>query len=168
VRELYADEFEEAIAAWGELRGDGDIWGRYAEFQARGLKWFLESSLREAVHRKLGVGWYERSDGRRGHRNGFYVRRLVTKYGSVEIMVPRLREGSYEHGLWESNGLLTQEARDLILETYLSGPSTRRMGEVLERVLGYEVSAATVSAICKGLDDLVRAYWREQIGDDWE
>ena len=72
------------------------------------------------------------------------------------------------YGLWDANGLLTAQAKDLILETYLSGPSTRRVGKLLERVLGYEVSAGTVSAICRGLDDLVRQYWRSPIDDDWE
>jgi putative transposase len=168
VREVYIDELEEAIATWGEVRGDSCVWGRYREFQSRGLKWFLESSLRDAVCRKIGVACYERSDGRRGYRNGSYLRTLVTTYGTVEMEVPRLREGSYEHGLWDANGLLTAEARELILETYLSGPSTRRVGKVLGRVLGYEVSASTVSAICQGLDDLVRRYWSLPLDDDWE
>jgi len=168
VREVYVDELEESIATWGEIRGETAIWGRYREFQARGLKWFLESSLRDAVQRKLGVRSYERSDGRRGYRNGSYLRTIVTPYGTIEVEVPRLREGSYEHGLWDANGLLTTEARELILETYLSGSSTRRVGKVLEKVLGYEVSASTVSAICQGLDNLVRQYWSSQLTDEWE
>lgn len=168
MREVYVDELEEAIATWGEVRGESCAWGRYREFQSRGLKHFLESSLRDAVERKLGVRSYERSDGRRGHRNGSYLRTLVTPYGTVQVEVPRLREGTYEHGLWDANGLLTSEARELILETYLSGPSQRRVGKVLGRVLGYEVSASTVSAICQGLDDLVRRYWSLPIDDNWE
>jgi len=168
VREVYVDELEEAIATWSEVRGESSSWGRYREFQSRGLKWFLESSLRDAVRRKIGVACYERSDGRRGYRNGSYVRTLVTPYGTVQVEVPRLRDGTYEHGLWDANGLLTPEARELILETYLSGPSTRRVGKVLERVLGYEVSAGTVSAICKGLDHLVRQYWSSPLDDTWE
>jgi putative transposase len=168
VREVYVDELEEAIDAWGEVRGESCPWGRYREFQSQGLKWFVESSLRDALSWKLGVGWYKRGDGRRGYRNGSYLRTLVTPYGTIQVEVPRLREGSYEHGLWDAHGLLTTDARELILETYLSGPSTRRVGKVLERVLGYEVSAGTVSAICRGLDDLVRQYWRSPISDDWE
>lgn len=165
--EVYAESFEEAIAAWQELKGEGDSWGRYREFQSRGLKWFVESSLRDAVSRRIGTGWYMRSDGRQGYRNGSYLRTLVTPYGTVEVEVPRLREGGYEHKLFDRKGLLTAEARELVLETYLSGPSTRRVGEVLSRVLGYEVSAATVSAICKGLDELVRQYWRRDLDDEW-
>ena len=169
MREVYVEEFEEAISAWCEVRGDGSpVWGRYREFQSRGLKWFLETSLQDAVRRKLGVGWHVRGNDRRGHRNGFYVRTVVTPWGSTDVVVPRLRSGSYEHCLWDSKGLLIEPARHLILETYLSGPSTRRVGEVLEDVLGYKVSASTVSSICEGLDKLVRQYWRSRINDEWE
>jgi len=168
VREVYVDELEESIAAWGEIRGEDCLWGRYREFQLNGLKHFVESSLRDALSWKLGIGWYERGEGRRGYRNGSYLRTLVTPYGKVEIEVPRLRKGSYEHRLWDAHGMLTSEARELVLETYLSGPSTRRVGGVLERVLGHKVSAGTVSAICKGLDDLVRQYWSSPLSDDWE
>ena len=159
MREVYVEELEEAIEAWSEVRGEDCAWGRYREFQLNGLKHFVESSLRYALSWKLGIGWYQRGEGRQGYRNGSYLRTLVTPYGTVEIEVPRLRKGSYEHKLWDAHGLLTSAARELVLETYLSGPSTRRVGGVLERVLGHKVSAGTVSAICQGLDDLVRRYW---------
>lgn len=165
--EVYTENLAEAMEAWQEIRGESSTWGQYRQFQANGLKYFLEESLRDAIKRKVGVGWYARSDGRNGYRNGFYRRSLVTPYGTVEIEVPRLREGTYEHDLFDKNGRLTKEAQDLILETYLAGPSQRRVGEVLNRVLGYKVSASTVSAICKGLDELVRKYWRAPIGDNW-
>ena len=166
--EVYDVNLEEAISTWQDIRGECATWGEYRVHQARSLKWFVEESLRDAMNRKIGVGWYVRSDGRRNYRNGSYLRTLTTPYGSVQVEVPRLRDGSYEHHLFDANGLLTSEARELILETYLAGVSSRRTGEVLERVLGYRVSASTVSAICKGLDSLVRAYWRSEIGDDWQ
>lgn len=168
MREVYVDELEESIEAWSEVRGEDCPWGRYREFQLVGLKHFVESSLRDALSWRLGVGWYQRGEGRRGYRNGSYLRTLVTPYGTVEIEVPRLRNGSYEHKLWDSHGMLTSEARELVLETYLSGPSTRRVGCVLERVLGHKVSAGTVSAICHGLDCLVRRYWSSPLTDEWE
>mgnify|MGYP000114957688 CR=1 FL=1 len=166
--EVYDGNVEEAIACWQEVRGESASWGEYRTHQARCLKWFVEESLKDAMNRQIGLGGYMRSAGRKGYRNGSYLRWLVTPYGTVQIEVPRLRKGSYEHKLFDAKGLLTEEARELILETYLSGPSTRRVGEVLERVLGYRVSAATVSSICQGLDKLVREYWRSEIGDEWE
>lgn len=165
--EVYAESIEEAIAVWQDIRGEGAAWGEYREFANRGLKYFVEESLKDAVSRKLGVSWYARSDGRTGHRNGFYERLLVTPYGSVTIQVPRLREGSYEHELFGRQKMFTEEVAKLVMDAYLAGISTRRVGEVLESVLGYKISAGTVSEICKGLDKLVREYWRRPIEDKW-
>lgn len=165
--EVYDLSTDEAIAVWQDIRGEEAAWGEYRQFQARSLKWFVESSLRDAINRKIGVGWHERSDGRTGYRNGYYERLLVTPYGSVTIQVPRLREGSYAHDLFERQKLFTDEVGELVMETYLAGASVRRVGEVLKKVLGYEVSAGTVSDICKGLDKLVREYWRRELSDEW-
>jgi putative transposase len=166
--EVCTETAEEAIAVWQEVRGEEDVWGEFRRMQQVRLQWFVEQSLRDAMERKIGVGWYVRSDGRQGYRNGSYTRTLVTPYGTIEIQVPRLREGRYEHGLFDERGLLTARAREMVLETYLAGVSTRRVGEVLSETLGYEVSAGTVSAICKGLDKLVRAFWRRELGDEWK
>ncbi len=165
--EVYADSVEEAMAVWQEVRGEEAAWGEYREFANRGLKYFVEESLKDAVSRKIGVSWYARSDGRTGHRNGFYERLLVTPYGSVTIQVPRVREGSYEHELFGRQKLLTEEVGSLVMDAYLAGISTRRVGEVLDKMLGYRISAGTVSEICKGLDKLVREYWRRPIADKW-
>jgi len=78
-----------------------------------------------------------------------------------------LREGDVEHALFGRQKLFTDEVGGLVMDAYLAGISTRRVGEVLEKVLGYKVSAGTVSEICKGLDKLVRQYWRRPIEDRW-
>jgi transposase-like protein len=156
------------MAVWQEVRGERAAWGEYRQLANRGLKHFVEESLKDAVERKVGVRWHARSDGRVGYRNGFYERLLVTPYGTVTIRVPRLREGSYERELFGRQKLLTEEVSKLIMDAYLAGISTRRVGEVLESVLGHAVSAGTVSEICKGLDGLVREYWRRRIEDKWQ
>lgn len=165
--EVYDLSAEEAIEVWQNIRGECAAWGEYREFANKSLKYWIEESLKDAVERKIGVGWYVRSDGRTGYRNGYYERLLVTPYGSVKVRVPRVREGGYEHELFERRQLFTAEVGKLIMEVYLAGVSTRRVGEVLSRTLGYEVSAGTVSEICHGLDALVRQFWNREIGDEW-
>lgn len=166
--ELYDVSPSEAMAVWQEVRGEGATWGEYRELANRCLKYWIEESLKDAVSRRIGVGWYARDDGRTGHRNGFYERMLVTPYGTVAVRVPRIREGSYEHDLFGRQELFTEEVGKLVMDVYLAGISTRRVGEVLEETLGYKVSAGTVSEICKDLDELVREYWRRQIPDKWK
>ena len=43
----------------------------------------------------IGAERYERSDDRRGERNGHRSRVLTTKAGDVDLAIPKLRRGSF-------------------------------------------------------------------------
>jgi len=55
---------------------------------------------------------------------------------------------------------------DLVRNSFLAGISTRRVGEVLEPLLGGSVSASTVSEMTKALDEQVRQYHQRKLPDD--
>jgi putative transposase len=55
----------------------------------------------------------------------------------------------------------------LMLEMFVAGVATRRVGEVLEALLGECLSATTVSRIAKALDERVRAFHARGIADRW-
>ena len=55
----------------------------------------------------------------------------------------------------------------LIKDAFLSGLSTRKVGEVLEGILGYKISSTTVSNIAKSLDRLVRQYHTKALEDKY-
>lgn len=48
---------------------------------------------------------------------------------------------------------------------FLAGVSTRRVGEVIQPLLGFEVCATTVSSICKSLDREVQKFHEPTLGD---
>ncbi|MDD5660025.1 MAG: transposase [Actinomycetota bacterium] len=56
---------------------------------------------------------------------------------------------------------------NLIKDAFLSGLSTRKVGEVLENVLGYKISASTVSNIAKTLDGKVREFHTKTLEDKY-
>ena len=51
----------------------------------------IEVVLEEEVDQALGCVSYERSEGRRGYRNGAETRRVTTSVGTRELRVPRAR-----------------------------------------------------------------------------
>ena len=58
--------------------------------------------LREAVRvvsqevsELVGAAKHERSEGRRGYRNGYRDRIWQTREGEVQLRIPKLRHGSY-------------------------------------------------------------------------
>ncbi len=96
------------------------------------VKRLLESAMEEKLLESLCAGRYRRTELRRGYRNGYRQRDLLTELGLVEhLRVPRDREGSYQPGVLKRYQHRQNRVNELIREMFLAGVSTRRVGEVL-------------------------------------
>ena len=58
----------------------------------------LEMVLEEELKAMVGARRFERVGSRKDHRNGTYLRRLLTSLGQIDVMVPRSREGAVGEG----------------------------------------------------------------------
>lgn len=93
---------------------------------------------------------------------------LKSSMGLIEnIKVPRNRLTSIDFGLFKKYRRKEIALIDLIKDAFLSGLSTRKVGEVLEVVLGYKISATTVSNIAKQLDSSVSAFHKRALEDKY-
>ncbi len=77
---------------------DQQTFRQYLRDLARGaIRVVLEEVMREELDALIGVGWGECNPKRKGYRNGFYSRDLVTSSGRLEdLKVPRDREGHFQ------------------------------------------------------------------------
>lgn len=117
----------------------------------------LEALLEEQMRELLGAPRWARI-GRRDHRNGSYLRGLLTSMGHIEVKVPRSREaGAAGAGVLGRYRRRADELDAAITEAYVSGVSTRKMGKVTDALLGEEVSRSTVSRVTKSLEENVEA-----------
>jgi transposase-like protein len=64
-----------------------------ADFLKEGVRMLSQALMEMEVEEHLGAGRHERSAGRRGQRNGYRERSWDPKAGSVELRVPRVRDG---------------------------------------------------------------------------
>jgi transposase-like protein len=82
-----------------------------------------------------GAGYGERSGERTNRRNGYRSREWDTRAGTVELAVPKLREGSYF-----PDWLLTHRRRaeqalvSVVATAYLLGVSTRRVERLADQL----------------------------------
>jgi len=105
---------------------------------------------------------------RRGYRNGYRYRSLLTEFGLLEeIRVPRDREGSYQPGVLPRYQRRQAQVERLVREMFLCGVSTRRVEEVVAPLLGEGISAQTVSRITRSLDAEVRRYHSRRLDDSY-
>ncbi len=155
---------------WREVKEDEeDWWGDLKEETLRVVKRLLESAMEEELLERLRAGRYRRTELRRGYRNGYRQRSLLTELGLVEhLRVPRDRQGSYYPTVVERYQRRQGKVNRLVREAFLAGVSTRRVGEVLAPVLGESLSPQTVSRIACSLDAEVRRYHSRILKDCYQ
>ena len=92
-------------------------------------------------------------------RNGHSDRDFDTRAGTIELRVPKLRQGTYyPEWLFERSRRAERALVAVICECYVRGVSTRRV-DGLVKALGMEgISKSQVSALAKSLDAEVAAF----------
>lgn len=151
-----------------EVKDEETIWGDISEEVRALARRIIEGSLEEELSMRLGAGPYSRKDGRRGYRNGGYGRCVSTRWGLIDVFMPRARTRLAPSEVLGRFQRREPEVESLIKEAFLRGISTREVGEVLEPILGCRPSAQTVSRIAKGLDGEVRRFHWRKLDDEIE
>jgi putative transposase len=154
---------------WKEVKSEEALWGDLKLETKEYLKMLIQNILKEEQKHSLAAARYERDEGRVDFRNGYYARDIESSLGLIKnIKVPRNRVTSYESILFKKYKRKEVSLVQLIKDAFLSGLSTRKVGDVLENILGYKISAQTVSNIAKSLDGLVRVYHTKNIEDKYK
>lgn len=106
----------------------------------------------------IGVGEYVRNDQRTSHRNGYYEREFTTRIGTLDLIVPRTRDGLFSPDLFERYQRNEKALLNSMLEMYVQGVSTRKVSKVVEELCGKSVSKSFVSSLTVHLDEEVEAF----------
>jgi putative transposase len=119
----------------------------------------LERALDVELADHLG---YEHGDpagnGSGNSRNGHGRKTVLTTAGSVELEVPRDRNGTFAPVIVPKRKRRLGQVEDMILSLYARGMSTRDITEHLAEVYGAHVSAATVSRVTDVVVDEIAAW----------
>lgn len=102
---------------------------------------------------------YERSEERVSYRNGYYERDFTTRVGTLELRVPRTRDGKFSPSVFERYQRNEKALLAAMLEMYISGVSTRKVTKIVEELCGKKISKSLVSTLTKDLDEIV-AKWQ--------
>src|SRR2546425_2831006 len=104
------------------------------------VKEFAEALMSADADAVCGAGYGERTPERVNRRNGYRERDWDTRVGSIELAVPRLREGSYfPDWLLQARRRAEQAFVSVIADAYLAGVSTRRGEKVVQPPRGRRV-----------------------------
>jgi transposase-like protein len=120
---------------------------------------FVQTLMGAEADAICGAGYGERSPERVNSRNGYRHRDFDTRAGTLDLAVPKLREGSYFPGwLLEPRRRAERALTQVVCQCYVEGVSTRRVDDVV-KAMGIEgISKSQVSAMAKELDAVVEAF----------
>ena len=140
--------------------GDGDFLRAAAEA-------VLQILMEADVEGLIGAGRHERSADRLNYRNGYRERSLDTRLGSLQLRIPKLRQGSYFPPFLEPRKTAEKALVTVIQEAWIGGVSTRRVDELVQAMGLSGISKSQVSKLCKDIDERVNAFLERPIDDEW-
>lgn len=136
-----------------------------------GLAKLLESVLNQVLEAQmaetLGAEKYERSETRSGYRNGYRVRQLYTRVGSLNLQVPQTRNGEFSVEIFKRYQRSEQAFVLALMEMVVNGVSTRKVAAITEELCGVSFSKSTVSALTANLDARVNAFNERRLDADY-
>lgn len=154
-----ADEMSMALAELlSKINPDSD-------FLRDGVRMLAQALMELEVTQQLGAGRHERTDERTGRRNGYRERQWDTRVGTIDLRVPRVRDGGYIPSLLEPRRRSERALLAVVQEAYVQGVSTRRV-DALVQALGMEgISKSQVSRMCQDLDREVDTFRTRRLED---
>jgi transposase-like protein len=140
---------------------DGDV-----DFLREGVRILAQAVMEAEVTEVTGVAHGRRDpDARVTHRNGYRERRWDTRVGTIDLAVPRVRDGSYLPSLLDPRRRTERALLAVVQEAYVSGVSTRRVDDLV-RAMGIDgISKSEVSRICAALDAEVDRFRSRPLGE---
>src|SRR5215204_5225245 len=126
--------------------GDGDFLRSVAEA-------VLQILMEADVEGLVGAARHERSPERLNYRNGYRDRVLDTRLGSLQLRVPKLRQGSYFPPFLEPRKTSERALVAVIQEAWIGGVSTRRVEDLVQAMGLGGIGKSTVSKLCREIDE---------------
>jgi putative transposase len=140
--------------------GEGDFLRAVAEA-------VLQLLMEADVEGLIGAGRHERSPERLNWRNGYRERALDTRLGTLQLRVPKLRQGSYFPPFLEPRKTSERALVAAIQEAWIGGVSTRRVDELVQAMGLAGISKSTVSKLCKEIDERVSGFLDRPLEGEW-
>ena len=132
---------------------DGDI-----DFLREGAQLLAQELLDIEMTEHVGARPHERTAERTGQRNGYRERRWDTRVGTLQLAVPRARDGSSYPRMLEPRRRTERALVAVVQEAYIKGVSTRKVDDLVQQLGLTGVSKSQVSRLCQALDAEVEQF----------
>ena len=149
---LNKEELRKQIREGKEISLDGIL----EEFKSL-LRESLQTASEEELTSHLGYEKHQESENT-NYRNGHNKKSLKTKYGQIDVAIPRDREGTFEPKLVPKRERILKGSEELILSLYAKGMSVADISTHLDDLYGYQLSEQTISNITEAIMDQAKEW----------
>ena len=130
------------------------------------LQTMINALLSADADAVVGAEWGRPSPGRTSRRNGYRHRDLDTRVGTIDVAIPKLRQGSYfPEWLLERRKRSEAALITVVADCYLAGVSTRRMDKLVKTLGIDSLSKSQVSRMAAELDETVEQFRHRPLDD---
>jgi transposase-like protein len=100
--------------------------------------------------------------------NGFYTRKLATKYGEIEnLRVPRVRSGNFKPHIIPERRKAFFDLGEVVVLMFASGASVRNVSRFLETVYGVYYSPSSLSRLTEVASERVEAWRKRELSENY-
>jgi putative transposase len=109
---------------------------------------------------------FERSAERLDYANGFKNKTMLTRLGEIEFAVPQVRQSGFYPSALEKGSRSEQAMTLALAEMYVQGVSTRKVIEVLQKLVGADIaiSSTQISRCTATLDEGLEKWRNRPLG----
>ena len=123
------------------------------------LQTIINTLLSADADAVVGAEYGRPTPGRTSQRNGYRHRDLDTRVGTIDVAVPKLRQGTYfPEWLLERRKRAETALITVVADCYLAGVSTRRMDKLVKTLGINSLSKSQVSRMAADLDEHVEEF----------
>jgi len=123
------------------------------------IRGFAQKMMDAEVETLCGAAYGEVSADRVNSRNGYRHRERDTRAGTIELAIPKLRQGSYyPEWLLERRRRAERALASVVATSYLPGVSTRRAEKLAESLGVTKLSRSQVSVMAGELDEMAAGF----------
>ena len=134
----------------------------------RDLTEFMLNRIMDAdVTARINADRHERTEDRETYRNGYRDRAYNTRVGTLDLRIPKLREGTYFPSFLEARKLSEKALNAVIQEAWINGVSTRKVDALVQSMGMTGISRSQVSSVCRDIDVWVKDFLERPIEGDW-
>jgi putative transposase len=127
---------------------------------------FINTLLSAEADAVCGAEYGVTSPERTNRRNGYRHRDFDTRAGTIDVAIPKLREGTYfPEWLLERRKRAERALTSVVATCYLLGVSTRRMDKLVQSLGITGLSKSQVSVMASELDEHVERFRTRPLAD---